>query len=360
MERKSLSLYVVSALAFSFLVSSCGGSGGGGSSAGNILVRMSSLYGEGQILGSGPGEQVGLTLLNEDNSRAAIWHDSTANPVKVGLGAFKVMMLFDTDGTTRVGRALADTTGTSPEPWHAILTQGAAATVTDLHPAGYYSSEADAVEGGTQVGWGTPTKEGQNQPLMWHGSAASVVDLLPAGAYSGKAQAILGGVEAGQVRFSEATKGHAGTWHGTADSFTDLHPAGYQSSAIYGMSATDMVGAVVPDGVVNDPNQPPVAHAFRWAGNARTDLNPAGAFASWANATNGSVQVGYYSPDRFDGGLGRACLWRGTASSFVDLHALLPAGYGHSRAMTIDGKIISGWASDADYTHVVPVIWELR
>lgn len=348
---RSSGTVVLAALCVSLLAASCGG--GGGSAAGDIQVRIG---GEGQILGSGPGEQVGLSVVKYGvKDDAAIWHGDLSRHATLKADGFDSLQLFATDGFTQGGEALPSGWSEDFLPWHAVMFKGTSASMVDLHPSAFFSSKVEDVEGDTQVGFGRLAGPGaHNHPLLWHGSRASVVDLLPAGATSGTARAIMGGVEYGLVLFPDTEGFHAARWQGTAASYQDLNPAGYDSSAIYGASTTDRVG-IATRFVDLDIDQ----HAYRWTGNSGVDLHPGTAWFSAAEATDGVTQVGFYIPTPDNPYPARACLWHGTAESFVDLHALLPPGYGKSEAMGVSGKIVSGWASDLSDEHPVPVIWVL-
>lgn len=356
---KNRGLFGVLLAGATMLVASCGGSGGGGASGGQILVRMSSLYGEGQILGAGPDEQVGVSFPNiHSDGSPTIWHGNTASPVKLNPSGFYFMSLLASDDTTKVGRATVSQTVGDPVAWHAVKVSGSSQTVVDLHPSGFYSSQANAVNGSNIAGYGSLAAFGQEHPLLWKG-AAPMVDLIPEGVYSARVNAIFGDLQAGSETLLHNAQPHAAEWHGTAASFVDLNPAGFLSSEVFGASAKDLVGRGEPSDAIVVPGQFAPTHALRWVGSSVVDLQPAGVFASSAMATNGTIQVGNFLPTSGGLQLGRACLWRGTAASFVDLHALLPPGYEYSRALGISGKTISGWASDPDYSHIVPVMWVL-
>ncbi len=73
---------------------------------------------------------------------------------------------------------------------------GTAASVVDLHPAGFGHSEAYGVAGGSQVGIGSSFGADQHA-LLWNGTAASVVDLHPAGFTESRASAVAGGSQVG-------------------------------------------------------------------------------------------------------------------------------------------------------------------
>ncbi|HWW74971.1 MAG TPA: hypothetical protein VNZ44_06240, partial [Pyrinomonadaceae bacterium] len=63
---------------------------------------------------------------------------------------------------------------------HAALWTGTAASVVDLHPSGYASSQAHATNGAQQAGFGwanTPAQVTRRHALVWSGNAASAVDL---------------------------------------------------------------------------------------------------------------------------------------------------------------------------------------
>jgi hypothetical protein len=70
------------------------------------------------------------------------------------------------------------------------------------------------------------------------------------------------------------------------------------------------------------------------------NLNPDGSPDSEARGVFGGQQVGYAQV----GDAPHAALWSGTAASWVDLHAFLPAGFSESIAQSI-------W-SDATHSHV--------
>jgi hypothetical protein len=73
-----------------------------------------------------------------------------------------------------VGWGLGSATGNYE---HALLWNGTAASVVDLHPAGFSDSNATAVSGAGQVGYGY--SEGSNHAFLWSGTAASALDLHP-------------------------------------------------------------------------------------------------------------------------------------------------------------------------------------
>jgi hypothetical protein len=184
---------------------------------------------------------------------------------------------------------------------HALLWNGTAASVVDLHPAGFNFSGANGVWGGSQVGAGRGPATGfSTHALLWNGTAASVVDLHPAG-FLGSVASDVWGTEQVGWGYDQGAYNHALLWHGTAASVVDLHPAGYGRS--------------------------------------------------WAYAVSNGIQVGYA-----DSG---AIAWSGTAERAVNLHQFLPGlgqNFTSSIAYAIDSNgTIAGSAGTAGRLYAV--IW---
>ena len=76
-----------------------------------------------------------------------------------------------------------------------------------------------------------------------------------------------------------------------------------------------------------------------------TNLNPAGSLFSNAYAASGGQQAGYADV----GGVIRASLWSGTAASWVDLHAFLPAGFSESRAQGISSDGVNTYIAGSGF-----------
>ena len=89
---------------------------------------------------------------------------------------------------------------------HAVLY-----TATLLDPlSSYENTYADGVSGSSQVGYASETATGLSFALMWSGSAASVVDLHPAGFAESVALAVSGSSQVGWGRGSApGDKNHA-------------------------------------------------------------------------------------------------------------------------------------------------------
>src|SRR5215831_1105564 len=90
-----------------------------------------------------------------------------------------------------------------------------------------------------------------------------------------------------------------------------------ETSVALGGSGTQVVGYVIPDGVLQ-------SHASLWPGPPYTwvDLNPTGATSSAALGSTGTQQVG----NATFGSLSHAGLWSGTAASWIDLNPTGAAG----------------------------------
>jgi hypothetical protein len=246
--------------------------------------------------------------------------------------------VYATDGNHQVGGA-----------GHALLWSVTAASVIDLHPAGFYSSRAYDVAGAQQVGVGQ-IRQGTSlieHALLWNGTAASAVDLHPTNltGFDGSIAIGTDGVRQVGWGYGVGTGGnvdHALLWSGTATSAIDLHPTnllGYSESQALGVGGNQQVGVALRFG----------QHAMLWSGtaNSAVDLNPAGSVVgSIAYGTNGIHQVGVS-----DFG---ATLWSGTAASAINLNALLPFISQTSDAHSIDAQgNIFGVAFDGNDLHAV-------
>lgn len=242
---------------------------------------------------------------------------------------------------------------------------GSAALWVDLNPLGATQSQSLSIDAGHQWGWanfGGATHAGR-----WSGSAATWVDMHPSNPdviYSDIKHA-RGGQQVGNS-FTVGTFGtHASVWSGTAASFVDLHPDSMLES--WGV-ATDGATQV---GIAFDPGDG-TGRASMWTGSATSwvNLNPAGATESWALAADAGLQFGWanfggatlpsmwsgssaswtdLTPLGHTGGAvnaarygvqvgnvdGTAALWQGSAATYVDLGAFVPAGFSSSSASDV-------------------------
>jgi hypothetical protein len=127
-------------------------------------------------LGAGGGQVVGVARRNSGAGLSVhpiLWSGPSLAPTDLLPGGFNGGVANATDGGRQVGFAYAGVTSGNE---HALLWSGAAGGFVDLHPAGGFdASVALAIEGDTQVGYGT-TAAG-DRALSWRGSAESAVDL---------------------------------------------------------------------------------------------------------------------------------------------------------------------------------------
>lgn len=313
--------------------------------------------------GAGGSQQVGYACYGDPSPvsvYAVLWTGSAGSAVDLHpFPSFTWSGAEDTDGVQQVGWGQVYYVVGGRYPYivyyyRPLLWTGSAASVVDLHPAGFGDCWVHGVGGGQEVGYGSASvyiskKVGyvaRDHALLWAGSAASVVDLHPAGFTSSAAYGVAGGQQGGyditsvhiNKKVGYVVRDHALLWAGTAASVVDLHPAGFTSSLAYGVGGGQQVGY----GVYTDENQ----HALLWAGSAASavDLHPAGFASSVAKRVHNGHQVGY---GQYADLTQHALVWNGTAASVVDLHPFLPAGYPSSVATGIDaaGNVV-GYAWD--------------
>jgi hypothetical protein len=164
---------------------------------------------------------------------------------------------------------------------HGILWQGFSGSYTDLHPPGAINSAANATDGTRQGGYVQAPSPGgvAIKATVWHGSAASAENYHPTWGLESKILSMVPGEEVGWVS-APALGERAAIWHGSAES-----------------------ALLLSDGL------------------------------SAATATNGEMQVGYNAFPNVP--FLHAAAWFGTASSVIDLGALLPVGYTYSAANAV-------------------------
>jgi hypothetical protein len=225
---------------------------------------------------------------------------------------------------------------------------------TPLHPTGATNSYVYAVSGTTQGGvaqFGSIMQAG-----IWSGTASSWTSLHPtaAGVQGSYIAGMLGSQQGGAVLINSGgafPTYRAAIWSGTPGSWIDLHPVGAYESRIYGVGPGEQVGHI------KWTDQQPLQAAL-WSGSSASvrSLHPAGATTSSARSTNGQHQVGFFGTTGF-----RACLWRGTADTHVDLHALIPAlgQWDTSQAVSVSTSggftRVVGWVQRG--STVYPVMW---
>ncbi|HRX86345.1 MAG TPA: hypothetical protein P5572_15095, partial [Phycisphaerae bacterium] len=196
---------------------------------------------------------------------------------------------------------------------------------TEVHVSGAEYDSAPATDGARIVTNATfEYTEGNYtfQPYLWT-PPHSVVSLDPGAAVTrASVAAIDGDLQYGSVIIAGSlTTFHAALWSGSAGSFVDVHPAGYDQSSILGAGDGQAVGHV---------KLASAQHAALWAGGSATavDLHQPQWSSSDAIAAHGGVQVGVVD--------GHAALWLGSADSYVDLGAFVPAGFSSSSAQDVE------------------------
>ncbi|MDX2118182.1 MAG: GC-type dockerin domain-anchored protein [Planctomycetota bacterium] len=241
--------------------------------------------------------------------RAAYWAVGATNAVNItpsgasesvarGFDGNQIVGYGQFSGFTRAGMW----TGTTASTW------------VSLNPAGYQFSDAFAVGDGEQGGY-VSTNGSTFLAALWRGTAASFVDLTPPGQTFCNVYGVGGGQQCGSCG---AGASRAYLWRGTKASAVNLTPPGSAQAFAYDTDGVHQVGIYgAPDGTY---------HACMWSGTAApyVDLHPQGqGFTySYAFGVDANLQVGYV----FDGNKSYASLWRGSASTWVNLNQYLPPG----------------------------------
>lgn len=288
-----------------------------------------------EAMGIDHGQVIGLLANSGSGDIPVLWTSPSQHlslqPNGYGLAAVRGIA-----GGQQVGAAQSNVDGNN----HAVLWNGSAAGVVDLHPAGALNSSADATDVSQQVG--TVLGNGRYTAALWQGTAATYVNLNPLTNATSAAAGVYGGIQVGSYASSVNSASHAVLWHGTAQSAVDLSPPFSVTSVATGISRGQIVGHAN-----FDRNSVYSSHAILWNAPPDGSFNPqnaidltAGAPAnitSQATAANGVQQVGYITtqmlPDGFPKGY-EAAVWHGSASSVQLLP--VPSGYGYSAATGID------------------------
>jgi hypothetical protein len=210
-----------------------------------------------------------------------------------------------------------------------------------LQPTGSTSySSASGVSGGQQAGYIG------SHAALWNGTANGSVDLNPAGYTYSNISDMASGSQVGDVSSSSGT--HAALWRGTAGSFVDLHPGGNLATFAYGCSATQQVGVQDYEYYTYQGLQAEY-HACMWTGTAASFLNLHPSVAtgsSYAYDCYGNQQVG--NTEVGTSHATHACMWTGTAQSWVDLN---PANSTYSNAYDVYAGQQVGSATIGGHTH---------
>jgi len=183
-------------------------------------------------------------------------------------------------------------------------------TVINLHPAGETSSRATGVWETQQAG--TVAGTAGQRALVWRGWSESGTVLSPAPGVGSSVSAAWGGQQGGTVQSGQES--HAAIWSGSAQSLVDLHPThvgGVVHSSVHAVDGQSQVGSYyIPNGGMFAGGL-----ACMWSGTAQSwvDLHPVGFFVSEAHGVLGEVQVG----TAWGEDLGNAVMWMGSAESAV-------------------------------------------
>lgn len=204
-------------------------------------------------------------------------------PFGLGFGAGRAL---GTDGVQQVGIGLEVIGINAYSGPFAVLWSGTAESAVNLNPFDAATSQANAVAGGQQVGYGYTPK----RALLWKGSAESVVELHPDGYTSSEANATNGFEQAGSgYIFDPVTlvgHSHALVWSGDAASAIDLNqylPDGFTDAAATGIDADGRVVGWAGRGSSDPAN----VHAVMWVPVASE-----GAFASTLSLDRPSIVAG--------------------------------------------------------------------
>jgi probable HAF family extracellular repeat protein len=144
---------------------------------------------------------------------------------------------------------------------------------------------------------------------------------------------------------SLVSPGHAVTYTATL-----LQPLGAVNSEGHGISGTTQVGSA------SGPATGGTVHAFLWNGSAASavDLNPLGFDFSYAEAADGSTQVGHGGNSVV--GASHALMWNGTAGSAIDLN---PPRFPNSAAVGVSGlsEVGYGWDPAVGDSSTHALLW---
>lgn len=301
------------------------------------------------------GQVVQYDGVNPSQYGAGMWNGSAVSFIPLHPAGFQSSSAQALDGGFQYGWVYNGAQQiTTAARW-----QGIAGSYVSIHPLGYIESEVFGSAGGQQIGIGTVmTPDENNVPysaphaLIWNGGP--MIDLNPAGAWSSIGYGIAAGTQVGSTKATRTSDSLAALWKGSAASYQNIHPAGFSRSEARATDGNQSVGYGAPLAGGLD--------ALLWQGSpaVATDLNPAGADGSTAMAVGGGMQAGWV----IVGGVQKAALWKGSAASYTDLQQYLPAGYTQSTATAIDsqGRIYGyaltiGATPNGNFTTTHAVVW---
>jgi hypothetical protein len=244
---------------------------------------------------------------------ASVWTGTSTSWVNLHPQNALGSVITSSDGVTHYGEVGAPT-------GRAAMWVGNSPNWTNLNPFGAVGSAISAAVDGRQVGIAELNNTGYAG--LWSGTPGSFVNLNPTGAVYSEAFGVGGNQQVGYVQFNVGVS-VASLWTGTPESWKSLNPLGAYSSTAYATSGLSQVG------VANFPD----SRAGLWYGSADSwvDLNPIGSSYSFAFGVSGNYQVGFAA----FGSYTSAILWRGSSSSYVNLHSMLPSRFTSSQATSV-------------------------
>ena len=193
---------------------------------------------------------------------------------------------------------------------------------------------------------------GESSAVIWP-RANYLLNRNPPGATQSAIYAMTG-IEllAGSARFDSPSR--AMLWVGANPTFVAVHPVGANSSEILATTGAQHAGYTETEGI---------RHAALWNGNTPesvVDLHPPDMGESVLTGITRDVQVGYV--DSPFPAVRHARLWRGGATSFVDLHAYLRPGYTSSSATGVWADksriFVSGNAYNSYTNRTEAILWK--
>ena len=288
------------------------------------------------------------------------WNNSYSMPKNMNPAGFAESTIQSVHNGIKVGigfRMVPNEYGGTREESHALIWPGTDNTIVDLHPSGYYDSQARDVYNNYQVGVGTTRVyseigyEEYDHALLWEGTAESVIDLHPKGFDYSYATSIYNNIQGGysaiykQNPYEPDVQNHAMIWFGNSLHYVDLHLDNCYHTYVYDLDQSQQVGL----GAIK--YGPMVALLWTGSVDSCVNLHPEGYARSCANGVRNGIQVGSASVRVGEYDLyPHAMLWEGTPESYVDLHFFLPSGYyQESQATCIDiNGNICGFAKKYD------------
>ena len=201
-------------------------------------------------------------------------------------------------------------------------------TWTSLHPAFAESSYALGVDNGIQVGravYDTPEYNNIDHPVKWTGTASSALNLTPSGSQGGSILDFNGDKLVGwrweplQCYVNNQWQTcyfRRACWWNLDGTFHDTNYSGFEYTT---MSATDGT-SVVGSGSTDDDVGNVYTRAVIWGAPTHysaQSIHPTGYRNSNATAVDGEYQFGTAS---LPFAVVHAAMWRGSASTFVDMH----------------------------------------